>query len=36
MASAKELHEYDDIPGTLVFDAQRSRLGYHLNMFCIR
>jgi len=26
--------EYDDIPGTYVFDADRSRLGYHLNMFC--
>ena len=26
---------YDDIPGTYVFDADRSRLGYHLNMFCI-
>jgi protocatechuate 4,5-dioxygenase alpha chain len=27
--------EYDDIPGTTVFDAQRSRQGYHLNMFCM-
>ncbi|PIB23453.1 protocatechuate 4,5-dioxygenase subunit alpha [Amylibacter kogurei] len=27
--------EYDDIPGTIVFDADRSRQGYHLNMFCI-
>ncbi len=27
--------EYDDIPGTFVFDADRSREGYHLNMFCI-
>ncbi len=27
--------EYDDIPGTFVFDADRSRVGYHLNMFCI-
>ena len=27
--------EYDDIPGTYVFDAQRSREGYHLNMFCM-
>lgn len=26
---------YDDIPGTYVFDAQRSREGYHLNMFCM-
>jgi len=27
--------EYDDIPGTYVFDAERSRIGYHLNMFCM-
>src|SRR5580658_3742711 len=27
--------EYDDIPGTFVFDADRSREGYHLNMFCM-
>ena len=27
--------EYEDIPGTFVFDADRSRMGYHLNMFCI-
>lgn len=27
--------EYDDIPGTYVFDADKSREGYHLNMFCI-
>lgn len=26
---------YEDIPGTYVFDAQRSRQGYHLNMFCM-
>jgi protocatechuate 4,5-dioxygenase alpha chain len=26
---------YDDIPGTTVFDAERSRQGYHLNMFCM-
>ena len=30
-----ETKEYDDIPGTYVFDADRSREGYHLNMFCI-
>lgn len=29
------LNLYDDIPGTTVFDAQRSRQGYHLNMFCM-
>ena len=27
--------DYDDIPGTTVFDAKRSRAGYHLNMFCM-
>lgn len=25
--------EYEDIPGTTVFDAQRARKGYHLNQF---
>jgi protocatechuate 4,5-dioxygenase alpha chain len=28
-------NDYDDIPGTTVFDAQRARQGYHLNMFCM-
>jgi protocatechuate 4,5-dioxygenase alpha chain len=28
-------NDYDDIPGTTVFDAERSRQGYHLNMFCM-
>ena len=27
--------EYDNIPGTFVFDADRSREGYHINMFCM-
>ena len=27
--------DYDDIPGTIVFDAEQSRRGYHLNMFCM-
>lgn len=27
--------DFDDIPGTTLFDAQRSRQGYHLNMFCM-
>ena len=27
--------EYDDIPGTYVFDGRRSRRGYALNMFCM-
>jgi protocatechuate 4,5-dioxygenase alpha chain len=31
----EEHHDYDDIPGTTVFDAERSRRGYHLNMFCM-
>jgi protocatechuate 4,5-dioxygenase alpha chain len=26
---------YDDIPGTFVFDVERARRGYHLNMFCM-
>jgi protocatechuate 4,5-dioxygenase alpha chain len=29
----KEPEEYEDIPGTWVFDAQRARIGYHLNEF---
>jgi protocatechuate 4,5-dioxygenase alpha chain len=27
--------QYDDIPGTVVFDAEQARRGYHLNMFCM-
>ncbi len=27
--------DFDDIPGTILFDAERSRQGYHLNMFCM-
>ena len=27
--------DYDDIPGTTVFDGRLARLGYHLNMFCM-
>jgi protocatechuate 4,5-dioxygenase alpha chain len=30
-----DLSELDDIPGTTVFTAQRSRAGYHLNQFCM-
>jgi len=26
---------YKDIPGTTIFDAEQSRLGYHLNQFCM-
>jgi len=32
---AEKQEAYDDIPGTYVFDARRSRQGYHLNMFCM-
>jgi protocatechuate 4,5-dioxygenase, alpha chain len=28
-------HDYDDILGTFVFDAERSRQGYGINMFCM-
>ena len=31
----KTTKEYDNIPGTFVFDAERSRQGYHINMFCM-
>ena len=27
--------DFDDIPGTTLFNATQSRLGYHLNMFCM-
>jgi protocatechuate 4,5-dioxygenase alpha chain len=26
---------YKNIPGTTIFDAEQSRLGYHLNQFCM-
>ncbi|MBT8445760.1 MAG: protocatechuate 4,5-dioxygenase subunit alpha [Gammaproteobacteria bacterium] len=30
------LHKpYDDIPGTVVFDSDMARIGYHLNQFCM-
>ena len=32
---AREQHDYDDIPGTFVFDQERSRQGYGINMFCM-
>lgn len=28
-------HDYDDIPGTFVFDGRRSRQGYPLNSMCM-
>ena len=30
---SKKPEPYEDIPGTWVFDAQRARIGYHLNEF---
>jgi protocatechuate 4,5-dioxygenase alpha chain len=32
---ARQPQEYDDIPGTFVFDAEKSRQGYGINMFCM-
>jgi protocatechuate 4,5-dioxygenase alpha chain len=32
---ARKAQAYDDIPGTYVFDAERSRVGYGINMFCM-
>ena len=32
---ARQEKVYDDIPGTFVFDAERSREGYAVNMFCM-
>jgi len=26
---------YDDIPGTIIFDADKAREGFHLNQFCM-
>ena len=26
---------YLDVPGTIIFDAEQSRRGYHLNQFCM-
>jgi protocatechuate 4,5-dioxygenase alpha chain len=31
----RQPREYDDIPGTYVFDYERSYQGYHLNMFAM-
>src|SRR5271163_59768 len=35
MRMARKAQVYDDIPGTYVFDAERSRQGYGINMFCM-
>ena len=32
---ARDQKDYDDIPGTFIFDQQRSRQGYGINMFCM-
>lgn len=32
---ARAARDYDDIPGTYVFDGQHSRAGYALNMFAL-
>jgi len=32
---ARQQNDYDDIPGTFVFDQDRSRQGYGINMFCM-
>ena len=31
----KKARDYEDIPGTYVFDGEHYRKGYHLNMFCM-
>jgi len=32
---ARDQKDYQDIPGTFVFDQERSRQGYGINMFCM-
>jgi len=32
---SRTTRDYDDIPGTYVFDGEHSRKGYALNMFCM-
>lgn len=34
-APAAQERDYDDIPGTYVFDSRHNRAGYALNMFCM-
>jgi protocatechuate 4,5-dioxygenase, alpha chain len=31
----RQARDYEDIPGTYVFDGEHHRKGYHLNMFCM-
>ena len=33
--TTRKQQDYDDIPGTFVFDAERSLRGYGINMFCM-
>ncbi|MCC6888110.1 MAG: protocatechuate 4,5-dioxygenase subunit alpha [Hyphomicrobiales bacterium] len=33
--AVRRQQDYDDIPGTFVFDAERSRQGFGINMFCM-
>ncbi len=33
--NSREPRDYDDIPGTYVFDGEHSRKGFALNMFCM-
>ena len=33
--TARKAQDYDDIPGTFVFDAERSRQGFGSNKFCM-
>ena len=33
--TSRPARDYDDIPGTFVFDGRRSRQGYALNKFCM-
>ncbi len=35
MAPRSSGKPYDDVPGTTIFDADQSRMGYHLNQFCM-
>src|SRR5260221_9497342 len=32
---ARQAEDYEDIPGTVVFDAEKSRQGYPINMCCM-
>jgi len=34
-ARKEPIKGFDDVPGTTLFDMQRARIGYHLNMFCM-